>query len=130
MPHTNKSFQRTEEIQAIIERMPDKFGIWITTLVLALVCIIVIISWTVRYPDVVTGEIIINSNISPVRLIANSSGKLFLETKKTENEVNEGDYLAIIENAAESADIVVLKNLLIGFNISDEKLGGKTKLIS
>lgn len=114
-----KNAERTEEIQAIIDRMPTKFGTWITGFVLILVVIFFILGWLIRYPDVITGEIVINANFSPVKLVANSSGKLFLNDFKSQDDAVEGDYIAIIQNSAKLYDIKKVHKLIKDFDINN-----------
>ncbi|HCN84836.1 MAG TPA: hemolysin D [Sphingobacteriaceae bacterium] len=112
--------ERTEEIQAIIDRMPDKFGFWITAFVLLLVAALGVFGWMIRYPDIVTGQIIINTNNSPVKLIANTSGKLSLTEFHSQDDVKEGEYLATIQNNASLHDIQKVYRLIQNFKINEK----------
>lgn len=112
-----KNSERTEEIQAIIERMPTKFGLYITVFVSILVITLLALGWFIRYPDVVMGEMVINANSSPVKLIANASGKLRVILKSQDN-VDEGTYIAFIESVADIEDIREVTKLLRHFNLN------------
>ncbi|MGB4775954.1 MAG: HlyD family efflux transporter periplasmic adaptor subunit [Daejeonella sp.] len=114
-----KNSERTEEIQAIIERMPTKFGKWITFFVLILVVTFFILGWVIRYPDVITGEIVINANSSPIKLVANSPGKLYLNNFQSQDNAREGDYIAIIQNSAKLKDIQEIHRLIKSFNVNN-----------
>lgn len=107
-----KKGERTQEVQEIISRMPSAFGFKITIFVLLIVSVLLSFGWVIKYPDVVTGSIIINANISPVKLVANSSGKLKLNGFKNQDQVKEGDYIAIIQNAADVGDVLKISKLL------------------
>jgi multidrug resistance efflux pump len=113
-----KNSERTEEIQAIIERMPGRFGIYITFLVLVLIIALGIFGWIIRYPDIVTGQIVINTDNSSIKLIANSSGRLSLIAFRSQDNVKEGDYIAVIENAANLEDIFKVLKLVKNFDIN------------
>ncbi len=110
---------RTEEIQAIIERMPASFGVWITSFVLILVITLFSLAWIIEYPDVVTGEIKINGNSSPITLVASSSGRLSINSFKPQDEVMEGDYIAIIQNSALLKDIKIVKEVIDSFSVNN-----------
>ncbi len=112
---TLKNAERTEEIQAIIERMPSKFGRAVTILVGLLVAAFLLFGWIIRYPDVVTGEMVINANTVPIKLVANSSGKIQLNVK-AQQRVKEGDYIAIIQNPAILQDVLAVNDLLKRFD--------------
>ncbi|NNU33288.1 hypothetical protein HK413_02270 [Mucilaginibacter sp. S1162] len=115
IPHIS---QRTEEVQDIIDRMPTKFGILISAFALTPGILIFAIGWLIKYPDVVTGVIVINANSSPVRLVANANGKLLLNKVHSQSFVHEGDYIAIIQNSAKLEDIVSVHKLVMDFNLN------------
>ena len=108
--------QRTEEVQHIIDRMPTRFGFWISVIVLFLFTLLVVFGCLVRYPDVVNGQISINANNSPLKLIANSNGKLKLNGIKSMDEVKEGQVLAYIENPTNPTSVIYIDSLLKLFN--------------
>ncbi len=110
--------ERTEEIQAIIDRMPDKFGLWITTFVILLVLALGLFGWIIRYPDIVTGQIVINTNNASVKLIASTSGKLSLTVLKSQDDVREEEYLATIQNNANLEDVKNVYRIIQDFKIN------------
>ncbi|OWK68654.1 HlyD family secretion protein [Pedobacter sp. AJM] len=121
--------ERTEEVQHIIERMPTRFGFWISIIVLFLFILIFVFGWLVRYPDVVTGEISINTTNSPLKLISNSSGKLKLSRINSADQVKEGQILAYIENPTNPKTLFYIDSLLKRSNLNtDEILAVKNKL--
>lgn len=108
--------RRNEEISDIIDRMPTRFGKHIAIAVVLFALIITGLGWIIQYPDVVTGQVTINSDASPVTLVAGSSGKIHLNGIRPRDAVREGDYLAILQNAANTADVRRVARLLGGFN--------------
>ena len=86
--------QRTEEVQQIIERMPTRFGLWVTVIVLTLFCLMFFFGYKIRYPDVVVGQISINTHTAPIKLVANSNGKLHLNGRKSLANVQENEIVA------------------------------------
>ena len=108
--------RRNEEISDIIDRMPTRFGKHIAIAVVLFALIITGLGWIIQYPDVVTGQVTINSDASPVTLVAGSSGKIHLNGIRPRDAVREGYYLAILQNAANTADVRRVARLLGGFN--------------
>ena len=84
--------ERTEEIQDIIQRMPTNFGQWVSAIVIGFFIIILVLGWFIRYPDLVAGQVTINANKSPIKLIANTNGELHL-LAQSHQKVQEGDYV-------------------------------------
>lgn len=111
--HSN---QRTEQVQDIIERMPTKFGLWVSLIVLFIFIMLLLFGWLVRYPDVVTGQIVINANNAPLKLIANSSGKLKLNGVKSMDQVKEGQVIAYIENPTRLEHVLLIERILKDYN--------------
>lgn len=107
---------RTEEVQDIIDRMPTRFGFWVSMIVLVIFVLLFVFGWLIRYPDVVTGEITINSNEAPVKLISMGNGKLKLNGRSSMSNVKEGEVVAYIQNAAEPQKIFTLDSLLKTFD--------------
>src|SRR4051794_6653667 len=91
--------KRTEEIQHIIDRMPTKFGYWITCLVLFMVVSMLIMGWLVKYHNVASGAIIINTEKAPVKLVSNIHGRIKL-LQKTNQSIDQGEIIAYIQNPA------------------------------
>lgn len=108
--------QRTEHVQHIIERMPNRFGFWVTLIVLFLFAMLFVFGWLVRYPDVVTGEIIINANVAPLKLVANTNGKLKFSGVNSMDAVKEGQIIAYLDNPTNPISVVYIDSLLKLYN--------------
>ena len=119
---------RSEEVSDIIERMPISFGRWVMFIVIFLVTCLCLFGWLIKYPDMVVGQIIINAQHAPVKLISNTSGKLTLNGFKAQDRVNEGDYIAIILNSANTSDIITINRLLTAFDANESYLAKKSNL--
>ncbi|MBB5643767.1 HlyD family efflux transporter periplasmic adaptor subunit [Pedobacter cryoconitis] len=91
--------ERNEEVQHIIDRMPTRFGFWVSMIVFFIFVLMLSFGWLVRYPDVVNGQIIINANSAPVKLISNSNGKLHFTKIRSMGTVKTGEIIAYVENS-------------------------------
>lgn len=114
--------RRNEEVTDIIERMPTRFGKWVAIAVVIFALLILGFGWAIKYPDVVSGRITISSNTAPVKLVAGSTGKIQLLTIKPREQVEEGDYIAIIQNSAQAEDVRKLSRLLTQFDPNRDSL--------
>lgn len=112
--------KRNEEVTDILERMPTKFGRWIAIAIVIFTILLLTFGWIIKYPDVVSGQVIINSSLSPVKLVAGSSGKIRLNGFVAREQVRENDYIAIIQNSANTADIKKIAELIQGFDLNRE----------
>lgn len=99
---------RSEEVQDIIERMPTRWCAWTALIVSLLMGVLLLLSFLISYPDTVDGEVSITQTSAPIRLLANTSGRLHL-LEVSNKEVEEGTIIAYIESGAKFDDILKLK---------------------
>jgi hypothetical protein len=112
--------KKTEEVQHIIDKMPTKFGTWVTLIVIFIIGSAFFLGWFVTYHDVVIGRITINADNAPVRLIANYSGKIRL-LQHSKSTVKEGQYIAYIQSSADVNDVIDLKKTLEILRIGNDR---------
>ena len=67
----------SEEVQDIIDRMPTGWVGYVTILTGVFISVMLALSFIIKYPDTVYGEIIITSDKAPIRLISANSGRSF-----------------------------------------------------
>ncbi len=108
--------ERTEEVKDMIQRMPRKFGYIITLIVLFIFSMLLFFGWAVRYPDIVKGQIIINATVSPIKLIANSSGRIRLNGLTSQSSVETGEVVAYIDNATSYEAIKKITKILNNYD--------------
>lgn len=56
--------QKSEEVQAIIDRMPTYWTKWIALCVFVLMGVVVLLGFVIQYPDTVDGQISVTANIA------------------------------------------------------------------
>lgn len=103
--------ERSEEVQAIIDRMPTYWVKWVVFLVSVLMGIIVLLGFLIQYPDTVDGQISVTANHAPVRLVANSNGRIIL-LKRNKDQLRKGDVIGYIENGANYKHLLMLDSML------------------
>lgn len=107
--------QRTEEVQDIIDRMPDKFGKYTLYIIIFIVVLLFFFGFVVKYPDIIIGKITINNVSQPIKLITNSSGKIHLFSNNFYSEVEENEPIAYIQNTISYDSVIKVKNILRDF---------------
>ncbi|WP_158991113.1 HlyD family efflux transporter periplasmic adaptor subunit [Mucilaginibacter sp. L196] len=115
-PASEPCAERGEQVQDIISKMPTNFAFWVTGVILLIVTLLFVFGWLIKYPDIATGEIVISSRYAPVKLVANSPGKISLLGFKSKDDVKERDYIAIIQNSSSTNDVIKLNGLLKSFD--------------
>lgn len=114
MPRTLAELElRSEEVQEVLDAPPTWMIRWGLSVILMLIVLLLLIANLVRYPDVVEGEIMLTTQSPPIKIVANSSGKLaglFVEEGET---VATNDKLAEIENPITGEGIEYMKTLAV-----------------
>ncbi|SEA01263.1 Multidrug resistance efflux pump [Porphyromonadaceae bacterium KH3R12] len=113
---------RSEEVQEIMTRIPP----WILrrgiTLLFVIVLLLLTGSWFFKYPDVIQAEITVTSQEPPASVIARSTGKIDEIYVENEKEVSPGEPLAVIQNPANTTDMLSLLKSMEGWKISGYSL--------
>lgn len=115
-PKPKDNSKRSEEVSDIIDRMPTAFGRWVAIAVVTFTVLLFLFGWFIKYPDVVTGQIKINSNVAPVKLIAHTSGKIEICDFHAQDSVKGGEYIAVIQNPANTEDVRKIMSLIHNFD--------------
>lgn len=114
---------RSEEIHEILSYVPNWMIRWGNSVILLIIGGMMAMSYYIKYPDVVSGGITINSSYPPVAVVSKTTGAitLFKEDKAT---VLTEDAIGVIKNTAIYEDVMTLKSVLVDFQ---EKLNkGRT----
>ena len=121
MPNHNKIELRSEEVQDILTKIPHWIIRWGSLVVLIILLLLFLVSWMVKYPDIITTEIIITTQIPPEKLVAKTSGKIQAILIDDKAKVNKNTPLAVIENAANYKDVFLLKTITDTISLSNSK---------
>ena len=113
---------RSEEVQDILTKVPHWMIRWGTVLIFAIILMLFFVSWFVKYPDVVTAEITITTNVPPEKIVAKAAGRIEAILVEDKAVVPKNTTLAIIENTANYKDVFLLKSIIEKYNINDAKV--------
>jgi len=112
MPDNKHIELRSEEVQDILTKVPHWMIRWGNVVVLTVLLSLFLMSWIIKYPDIVTTEITITTQIPPQKLITKSSGRIEKIFVKNRENVSENTALAVIENSARYEDVFKLKSII------------------
>lgn len=102
----------SEEVRDVLSDPPKAIYRWGNTIVLVFIIIVLLISWCIKYPDIIRTQIIITTQIPPEKIVARTSGKIEKILVADRVEVVQNTPLAIIENAADYVAVFQLKRIL------------------
>jgi multidrug resistance efflux pump len=102
----------SEEVRDVLSDPPKAILKWGNTFLLIFIIILFSLSWYIKYPDIVSAQIVITTNIPPEKVIAKTTGKIETILVQDKAMVLENTPLAIIQNTANYRDVFLLKKLL------------------
>ncbi len=107
-----KYFVYSEGVRDILSDPPKSIFKWGNTILFGFIVLILIISWFIKYPDVVTAQSIVTSENPPVLLspiLNDKIDKIFFTNNST---VNKNDWIAVIGNNTNLIHVRKLDSIL------------------
>ncbi|TCP24999.1 HlyD family secretion protein [Tenacibaculum skagerrakense] len=110
---------RSEEVQEILTKVPSWMIRYGNTLVFILILMLLFISWFIKYPDVISSQVMVTTSTPPEKLFAKSTGQFEVFLASEGSEVKKDEVLAVIENTASYKDVLLLKSIVDTIHIYD-----------
>ena len=133
MPKGNKdSIIRSEDVQEILSTPPHALLRMGSSVIGGILLVLFIGCFIFKYPDTITCTITITKTEPPVWIVAKASGRLQELYAQDGQHVKTGDVIAVIENPANTQDVLKLDSVLsipfengegINFRLDDAHLG-------
>jgi hypothetical protein len=118
--------KHSEEFAAIAKRIPDYYSTAIAAGLFIFVSMCIILSYVIKVPEMVIAEVRVTSIQPPTVLKTQISGRINLLNSSYPISCNKGDYLAILENAANYHDVQYVKQALEKIDIWSEESASDT----
>jgi len=110
---------RSEDVQEILTTPPHWMVRWGNTLFFAILVIILIMSYIIKYPEFINAPIIISSQNPPEKIEARISSKIEKILIQDQQKVQKGDILVVLQSTANYQDILELKDIINSINTND-----------
>lgn len=111
----------SEEVRDILSDPPKTILRWGSTILFGFVTVIFLLSWIIKYPDIVSSQITITTNIPPQRLVAKTTGKIETILVKNKSYVVKNTPIAVIENSANYKQVFLLKSIVDTINLKNSR---------
>jgi multidrug resistance efflux pump len=112
MPKEKDFELRSEEVQEILSRVPHWMIRWGSVVILFILLSLFAVAYMIKYPDIVSTQIIITTHTPPQKVVARVSGKIESIFVHDKMRVQKNTPLAVIENAANYKDVFNLSKAL------------------
>ncbi|MGQ7856705.1 HlyD family secretion protein [Pedobacter sp. WC2501] len=116
---------KSESVRDVIGNIPPFYIRWGLMFILFFIVILISFSAIIKYPDIITANIVITTSNPPTQVVAQSEGRIHLIRGDHEN-VKKGDILGVIDNTADFEDVFFIKNQFSQF----QKLVNNGKLLN
>ncbi len=103
---------RSEEVQEILTTPPGWMTRWGITVIAFVIALVIIASCVVSYPDVVNSKIMVTTATPVEKIEAKTSGRIAKLMINDQDQVQQGQILAVVENTADYKDFITLKNIV------------------
>lgn len=104
---------RSEEVQDILNRPPNWMIKWGNTILVTIVFAAFLLSYFIKYPDVIAGKAIISTDIPPAYVASNVNGRIGKVLVENGETVVSGEILAELINPIPTSSIVYLDSILM-----------------
>ena len=112
---------RSDDVQEILGTPPGWLVRWGTTVVFLSVSALLFVSYIVKYPDIITGQIAITTENPPVSVVSRATGYISKLPVRDGDSVEIGQQLVLLQNTANFEDIKILDTFVTALNTLDEQ---------
>lgn len=112
----------SEEVRDVLSDPPKAIFKWGNTILLLFIILLALLSWYIKYPDIIRAEIIITTQQPPDKIVSKTNGRIKKLWVENQQEVEKNTELAIIENTANYETVFLLKSITDTLNFEGEKL--------
>lgn len=120
---------RSDEVQEILTRPPHvliRSGI---TVICSVILILIVGSFFFKYPDIVSGNLVITSLNPPAWITAKVSGRIKELYCHDQQIVTQGQLLAVVDNPARTEDVLLMEQLLSQVVVADSNVFIPNRLV-
>ncbi len=103
---------RHEDVQEILGTPPSWIVRWGTTVILLGICLLLLVGWIVKYPDLIPSQIYLTTEVPPISVVARTTGYLSKLVVKENDNVHAGDLLVVMQSSANFEHVLKLEKEL------------------
>ncbi|SDJ48216.1 Multidrug resistance efflux pump [Pedobacter sp. ok626] len=103
---------RSEEVQEVLYQTPNWMIRWSNLFFLITICVLIAISWILKYPEVITAPITVTSYHPPEKVEARADSRIEYIFVKDHQHVKPEDLLMVLQSAADYKDVLRLRSII------------------
>jgi multidrug efflux pump subunit AcrA (membrane-fusion protein) len=109
---TDWRINEREDIQFLLGNPPSwtmRYGIMVVAIVFS---VLLLLSYIIKYPDVVTPRVVLTTENPPIRMLAPTHGRVQALLVRENDTVSVGTLLAVLDNTADWKAVLQLEKVL------------------
>jgi multidrug efflux pump subunit AcrA (membrane-fusion protein) len=104
---------RSDEVKEILGTPPSWLIRWGTLVIVGVLASLGVLSYVVKYPDVIMADVMITTSAPPTSVITRSDGNISKLLVVEKQEVGAGDILAIMQNTSDYQAIIQTEKVIL-----------------
>ena len=105
---------RSDQVQDLLSEAPSSLLIYSNLITGVLVILACVLTWFVKYPNVITGDALVTSEMPPIKVYSNSAGQIEQILVENGATVQEGQTIIRLAGPVTQSDLLSLKKYLGG----------------
>lgn len=105
---------RSDQIQDLLAEAPKSILLWSNLVIALLVVLACALTWFVKYPNVVTGDALVTSEVPPIKVFNSTAGQLEQILVENGAMVEEGQTIFRLAGPVAQSDLLALNQYLGG----------------
>ena len=110
----------SNDIKDIITTMPNQLILFGNVLLFLIICMIILLSWFIKYPDVIKSEAVITSTTPPQKIYSRVTSKIDTIFVSDKQNIHFDQPLIILSNSADYKSVYYLKEILDTLDIQND----------
>lgn len=111
-----------EQLTEVLSKPPSSLYQIGNAIVTLFIFVIFLLSYFIKYPDVISSKVTISSRLSPINLVSKNNGKLALLNCKPMELVKKGSVLAVLTSDEDYNEIKDFTKFLDTFNLETKEI--------
>jgi multidrug efflux pump subunit AcrA (membrane-fusion protein) len=103
---------RSEEVQEILTKVPHSIIRYGNAVFLLIILLLLFLTWFIKYPDIIVSQGIITTAVPPQKEYSKITATIQHLLVNNDENVKNGDVVAILQNAANYEDVLLLEKVL------------------
>lgn len=111
---------KSNDINEIITKMPNNLILFGNFIVFITIMLIIILTWFIKYPDIIKSEAMITTTIPPQKIYSNVTSKIETIFVKDKQEILPNQPISILINSADYKSVYFLKAIIDTLDIQND----------